>query len=341
MTLRRTHHRRPVAGAAAVGLVVTALMTGAQSPVAGAAGPARPNLTTVSVTDPPRKAEPGDTFTIRSTVKNAGRGEAGASHVRVLMSKDKIASDRDLTVASGRIKALRPRRSVTVDASVTVPEGAKGSYHLLTCADSRRKVRETDERDNCRASAKKVAITGALDLDLTGTLTFVDVGESVGTNSTKSWDRYAETKIAMNVTGPSSDPDFVDIGSTYSYEGEEITELPPPCATTIVRTEAGGGPLNYTGDPFKDDIYGYILAQNLSRLQLTVWTRYDVTTDRATCEGTTTTTGRAIQATSMQLEEISSTSGSITYEVESYQADMGLSSPWDSVEGTLTLARNP
>lgn len=333
-----TRDRAAVLLAVAVGLALVGLLVVGD---AGAAAAKRPNLVVPTITDPPASADAGDTFRIRSVVKNLGPAKAGASTVRLYLSRDKVQGSGDLVVAGGRVGALLRGRSVIVDATVRVPKQARGSYHVITCADAARKVRESNERDNCRNSARKVTVTGGLDADLTGKLTFFDVGETASGSSTTTWDRYGEVQVSMHVKGPVG-TDFIDTGSTYVYEGEEILDSPGGhCPWRQIRTEAGGGPLTWTGNPFTDDIQGYLIREDLTTMHLGVSTRYHQVTDRASCEGTTTLSGFARLMTSMDLVKVSSTASTITYEVESFEADMGTASPWDRVEGRLTLARNP
>src|SRR5687768_7355119 len=127
-----THPTRRLVGSAcaAVLALVPATVTGS---AAGAPATPRPNLVVPTVADPPTRAQPSSTFRVRSSVRNAGRGPAGASTVRVFLSRDKVRGAGDLSVASGRVGRLPRGRSVLVDATVRVPTGARGSYHVITC----------------------------------------------------------------------------------------------------------------------------------------------------------------------------------------------------------------
>ncbi|MDP9293497.1 MAG: hypothetical protein M3O90_03580 [Actinomycetota bacterium] len=64
---------------------------------------------------------------------------------------------------------LKKRKSSRGSARLRVPAGASaGSYLLLACADSGRKVKEANERNNCRAS-RSCARVGSPDRDGDGT----------------------------------------------------------------------------------------------------------------------------------------------------------------------------
>jgi subtilase family serine protease len=57
------------------------------------------------------------------------------------------------------VPALAAGASSTGNTMVKVPSGtAAGSYYLLACSDDLEAVAESDESNNCRASATKITI---------------------------------------------------------------------------------------------------------------------------------------------------------------------------------------
>ena len=122
-----------------------------------------PDLIETAVSDPPAAAAPGGAFPVTDTVKNQGPVSAGASTTRYYLSLDglKGSGDKLLTgtrsvgtlVAGGTSPAPSPV-TVTIPTSITLT-----SYFLLACADDTAKVPETNETNNCKASANKVNVT--------------------------------------------------------------------------------------------------------------------------------------------------------------------------------------
>jgi len=112
--------------------------------------------------NPPAAAVNGATFSVAVTVRNNGGAAAEASSTtRFFLSVDKVVGgDRALA----RNAVVPPLAGGTSDAQtldLVVPgQLASGSYFLLACADRGAVVPEVDERNNCRASAEAVAVTG-------------------------------------------------------------------------------------------------------------------------------------------------------------------------------------
>ena len=104
-------------------------------------------------------AAPAGTAKVTVTIRNGGTRPAGKSTVRFLVSRDARLGKGDVRVArTARVKALKPRKAVTIKATLKLPSLASGSWRLLACADGARKVRERKEGNNCRASSKALTI---------------------------------------------------------------------------------------------------------------------------------------------------------------------------------------
>lgn len=171
MTTRRT--------TALLGAVVTtASLLAVVAPTSATARPApRPDLTVTSVTAPTTVRQ-GASLAVTTVVRNAGRAAARSTTVRLVLSRDRRpGADRALTPARS-VPLLRPARASRKTARVTVPASTPvGTWYVLACADPGRRVRETRENNNCRASrAVRVTVVptseSLIDADLaTGRIT--------------------------------------------------------------------------------------------------------------------------------------------------------------------------
>jgi hypothetical protein len=134
--------------ALAPGLAMTATL--GSTPSADAApAPARPNLEVASVEAPSSVAQ-GGTLVTTVVVRNAGKAAAGTSSVRVALSTDKrVGKDKALSPTTS-IPGLRAGAATSGKARATVPLAtAPGRYFVVVCADATKRVRESDEGDNC------------------------------------------------------------------------------------------------------------------------------------------------------------------------------------------------
>lgn len=329
-------------------VVVAAAITMATYGSVAAAAPKGADLEVTSVASPPAKVAAGTSFTAKATVMNTGRDAAGSSAMQFYLSKDKARSGDDVAGRTAKVAKLVPRKKMTVSTSIAVPQRASGSYWVIACADARTQVKETSESNNCRTSKTRVEVGGELHGTLTGDLTFTEYRQTTdpATGATTTVDHTASASIAMSVDGDPQDPTFASTGSTYTREGSTARhEEDVDCVMHRERTVSGGGLLTYTGDPFTDDIYGSITELDLSGVNLGInlrasWTETDTYTGRGAdpCDPySKTTTGGELTPNDIDFVEKSRSGKSIYYRVESFLGDMGTTSRWDEVEGTLTL----
>ncbi len=119
-----------------------------------------PDLTLTSVTDPPSSAPPDIGFVVTDTVTNAGPVLAGPSVTRFYLSLDGQKDPADALLTGSRsVGDLAPGATSTGSTSLTVPTGAAaGTYYLLACADDTRILQESDEANNCGASAGRLTV---------------------------------------------------------------------------------------------------------------------------------------------------------------------------------------
>jgi hypothetical protein len=118
-----------------------------------------PDLGETAVSNPPTAVTPGGTFSVTDTVQNIGNVTAATSVTRYYLSTTTSKSASSiLLIGSRSIPSLVAAATSSGNASVTVPSTlANGIYFLLACADATSLVSETNESNNCRASATTTA----------------------------------------------------------------------------------------------------------------------------------------------------------------------------------------
>jgi predicted esterase len=104
---------------------------------------ARPDLTVTQGTVTLSGSTLSGSFSVKDKGHRAARKTSAALFVRV--------SGQDRLVARLPVKAIRPGRSRTVTVSVPAPAGLPaGALPLSVCADSRGRLEERSEKNNCR-----------------------------------------------------------------------------------------------------------------------------------------------------------------------------------------------
>jgi uncharacterized repeat protein (TIGR02543 family) len=120
-----------------------------------------PDLVTTAVANPPATVIRGSRFQVTDTVKNQGQGPSAATWSRYYLSLDgaRDATDRLLS-GSRSVPILAVGASSTGTVTVVVPSTMPfGTYVLLACADDTKRVLETADDNNCRASSSTIAVT--------------------------------------------------------------------------------------------------------------------------------------------------------------------------------------
>jgi CARDB/Bacterial Ig-like domain len=125
------------------------------------AAPARPDLVVASVAEPPATIQVGQSFPVGSAVVNRGKRRAGKSSVSFLLSVDRRPAGADIRLPGGRaVRALKARQRRQSAYDLTVPSlTPAGVYRLIACVDRSRKVRESNERNNCRVARRSTSVT--------------------------------------------------------------------------------------------------------------------------------------------------------------------------------------
>jgi subtilase family serine protease len=118
------------------------------------------NLVESALSDPPSAAVLGGSFTITDTVYNVGNGPSGSSTTRYYLSPDTLKSSTDIRFSAVRsVPGLAPGATSTGTITVKVASTTPGVYYLLACADDTGTVVESNEANNCVASATTVQVT--------------------------------------------------------------------------------------------------------------------------------------------------------------------------------------
>jgi hypothetical protein len=119
-----------------------------------------PDLVVTSVSDPPATAVAGGSFSVIDTTDNNGTGPAGASTTSYRLSTDAIITTSDPLLIGGRsVPGLAAGSNSSGNTTVTIPANlASGTYFLGACADNANTVAESNETNNCLASATTVTV---------------------------------------------------------------------------------------------------------------------------------------------------------------------------------------
>src|SRR5437016_343459 len=114
-----------------------------------------PDLVETVVSNPPTTVTPGGTFSITDTVQNIGTVTAAASTTRSYLSTTTSKTTSSILLTGNRsVPSLAPAATSSGNASITVPSTLpSGTYFLLACSDDTKLVSETNETNNCKASA--------------------------------------------------------------------------------------------------------------------------------------------------------------------------------------------
>jgi len=130
-----------------------------------------PDLIESAVGDPPTAGVPGDTFTMTDTVTNQGTVDAASTFTKYYLSSDGVTLQ--FLLGNRAVGAIVAGGTDSGMATVKIPGGAHGTYKVVACADSgpgaggrTSQVAETNENNNCTASAGSIVVTAP---DLTET----------------------------------------------------------------------------------------------------------------------------------------------------------------------------
>ena len=172
VAVTRCQHRRSIDMRSprrlAVGLALTSALaapTAAPARTADLTLPAhataakRADLVVAAVGNPPASLRANEAFAVGLKVANKGKAKARKSAVRFYLG---AGATKDVRVDGVAVtKALRARKRGRATARLTAPGYlAPGSYRLFACADDLKKVRESNERNNCAVSKGRAVVRG-------------------------------------------------------------------------------------------------------------------------------------------------------------------------------------
>ena len=133
--------------------------------------PSAPDLVVQSPSVSDNTLTPGQSFTLRATVRNQGEGQAAATTLRWYRSDNASISGSDTPAGTDRIRSLAAGTATSQSISLRAPASA-GAYYYGGCVD--RVSGETDTGNNC-SSGVRVTLsappTSGPDLTM-GTVTF-------------------------------------------------------------------------------------------------------------------------------------------------------------------------
>jgi V8-like Glu-specific endopeptidase len=119
-----------------------------------------PDLIMTALTFTPAKVIRGNSIAVTSITENRGNGIAGQSTIRYYLSANKKRDNKDILLTdSSSVQALNASASSFLTASITIPANKRtGSYYMIACADDTKQVSESNEKNNCKASKKKIKV---------------------------------------------------------------------------------------------------------------------------------------------------------------------------------------
>jgi hypothetical protein len=148
---------------------VAGLVSGLLLVLAAAAGTAdgragKPDLRVRSLSNPTAVVARGGPVRAALRVANVGTRTARRSTVRGFLSRDTRKSRSDVPLQPARsVPRLKPGRTTRRTLIARVPRATPtGRWFLIACADAARMVRETNERNNCRTSARRTVVTSGV-----------------------------------------------------------------------------------------------------------------------------------------------------------------------------------
>ena len=103
---------------------------------------------------------PGQSFTLRATVRNQGTGQSAATTLRYYRSSNRTISTRDTQVGTDAVGTLGASRTSAESIRLTAPS-SEGTYYYGACVVS---VSESNTRNNCSAGIRVTVEASSPDL---------------------------------------------------------------------------------------------------------------------------------------------------------------------------------
>lgn len=107
----------------------------------------------------PAEAVAGGTVRVQVTVRNKGKRAVKPTRTRFYVSRDARWQKKDPAVATIRTMRLKAGKSAKATRTLRLPENlAPGTYRIIACADVTRRVRESNEKNNCRMAKRALVV---------------------------------------------------------------------------------------------------------------------------------------------------------------------------------------
>ena len=120
-----------------------------------------PDLAVQSVSVSDNTLTPGQSFTLRATVRNQGTGQSAATTLRYYRSSDRTISTRDTQVGTDPVGALGASRTSPESIRLTAPS-TEGTYYYGACVAI--VSDESDTRNNCSSGIRVTVEASTPDL---------------------------------------------------------------------------------------------------------------------------------------------------------------------------------
>jgi hypothetical protein len=120
----------------------------------------RPDLGVVKLTLTAEYIPARGQMTIKDKIGNAGTSTAKPSRTGYYLSTDASKSSGDILIGYRSVGRIKAGKAVAGSVTLTAPN-AVGLFRVIACADDKKRVRESQESNNCRAIARDVHFTNA------------------------------------------------------------------------------------------------------------------------------------------------------------------------------------
>jgi hypothetical protein len=119
-----------------------------------------PDLVPTALDDPPATAVAGTAFAVADTIRNDGAVTVVTTTTRYYLSLNRTRDGADRLLSGKRVvPSLAPGATSSGHATVRISSTTRtGTYFVLACADDFKKAIETNEGNNCVASAQPVQV---------------------------------------------------------------------------------------------------------------------------------------------------------------------------------------
>jgi subtilase family serine protease len=123
-----------------------------------------PDLRVLSVFDPPSQLAVGQEFSEEIVVRNVGKAQTQSeSKTELYLTRDPQHPTRDVYLGQVSLPKLKAGHESTKNTRVKLPSNTPPSpeYFVLSCADTAKRVHESNENNNCFTSAIPMEVVPA------------------------------------------------------------------------------------------------------------------------------------------------------------------------------------